>query len=122
MWIYANKKSALTCGRIDRMLGKGICIAQKGIVRLRNMGAISIIKHGRDMELKIVVPAFDVTNPAYEIPQTEKNPIIPFYEYNGERKIETCPMCKKKFIKIGNMKTCLNKDCRKQLELERNAK
>ena len=119
VWIYANKKSALTCGRIDRMLGKGICIAQKGIVRLRNMGAISIIKHGRDMELKIVVPAFNVTNPAYEIPQTEKNPIIPFYEYNGERKIETCPMCKKKFIKTRNMKTCLNSDCRKQLELER---
>lgn len=41
VWVYANKRSALTCSGIDRMLGDGVSIAKKGIKRLQGMGVIS---------------------------------------------------------------------------------
>lgn len=119
VWVYANKKSALTCNSLDKMIGDGVCIAKKGIRRLDNMGAISINMHGKDMEIIVDVPEFDSKELAYEIDKIQRNPIVSFYEHNKERVVAICPCCKNKFIKSRNMKTCQSSVCRKQLELNR---
>lgn len=119
VWVYANKRSALTCNRLDKMIGDGVCIANKGIKRLEKMNAISLVMHGKDMEITVNIKPFDSYEEAYTIDKIQKNPIIPFYEYNKERVIGECPYCKEKFIKIGNMKTCQKSVCCKQLETER---
>ena len=119
VWVYANKKSALTCNSLDKMIGDGVCIAKKGIRRLDNMGAISINMHGKDMEIIVDVPEFDSKELAYEIDKVQRNPIVSFYEHNEEKVVAICPCCKNKFIKSRNMKTCQSSVCRKQLELNR---
>ena len=119
VWVYANKRTALTCNGLDRMIGDGVCIAKKGIKRLENMGVISITVHGKDMEIIVNCPAFDETKSVYEIENKQKNPIIPFYEHNKERVIAECPYCHNKYIKVGNMKTCQSTTCREQLTMDR---
>nr|DAD66049.1 MAG TPA: RNA dependent RNA polymerase [Siphoviridae sp. ctDmQ3] len=119
VWVYANKKSVLTCNSLDKMIGDGVCIAKKGIRRLDNMGAISINMHGKDMEIIVDIPEFDSKEIAYEIDKMQRNLMVSFYEYNEERVVAICPCCKNKFIKSRNMKTCQSSVCRKQLELHR---
>lgn len=118
VWVYANKRSALTCSGIDRMIGDGVSIAKKGIKRLQSMGVISIIMHGKDMEIIVNAPKANESEIAYYIESKQKNPIISFYEHNEERMIAECPYCHKKYIKVGNMKTCQNTVCREQLKFE----
>lgn len=119
VWVYANKRTALTCNGLDKMIGDGVCVAKKGIKRLENMGAIFIIVHGKDMEIIVNCPDFDKTKSAYKIESKQRNPIIPFYEHNKERVITECPYCHNKYIKVGNMKTCQNVTCREQLTMDR---
>lgn len=119
VWVYANKRTALTCNGLDKMIGDGVCVAKKGIKRLENMGAIFIIVHGKDMEIIVNCPDFDKTKSAYKIESKQRNPIIPFYENNKERVITECPYCHNKYIKVGNMKTCQNATCREQLIMDR---
>lgn len=119
VWVYANKKSVLTCNSLDKMIGDGVCIAKKGIRRLDNMGAISINMYGKDMEIIVDIPEFDSKEIAYEIDKMQRNLMVSFYEYNEERVVAICPCCKNKFIKSRNMKTCQSSVCRKQLELHR---
>lgn len=119
VWVYANKRTALTCNGLDKMIGNGVCIAKKGIKRLENMGVISITVHGKDMEIIVNRPDFDETKSVYEIESKQRNPIIPFYEHNKERVITECPYCHNKYIKVGNMKTCQNVTCREQLTMDR---
>ncbi|HAI92930.1 MAG TPA: hypothetical protein DCM21_10460 [Butyrivibrio sp.] len=119
VWVYANKRTALTCNGLDKMIGDGVCVAKKGIKRLENMGAIFIIVHGKDMEIIVNCPDFDKTKNAYKIESKQRNPIIPFYENNKERVITECPYCHNKYIKVGNMKTCQNATCREQLIMDR---
>lgn len=119
VWIYANKRSALTCKGIDRMIGDGVCIAKKGINRLADMKVVSVKAHGKDMELTVNIPKDDKCEIAYEIESTQKNPIISFYEHNNDRPIAKCPYCNTKFIKVGNMKICKNPTCKTQLEYDR---
>lgn len=119
VWVYANKRTALTCNGLDKMIGDSVCVAKKGIKRLENMGAIFIIVHGKDMEIIVNCPDFDKTKSAYKIESKQRNPIIPFYEHNKERVITECPYCHNKYIKVGNMKTCQNVTCREQLIMDR---
>ena len=103
--IYVNKKNQLTCSTIDKWIGEGACVCRKGLKRLKSMGVISINSVGRkyyDVEVK--VPKFETQEKAFEVRQ--KNPLISFYKNNGERKIESCVICGKEFIKIGNAITC----------------
>lgn len=37
------------------------------------------------------------------------NPLLELWEYNGDRKVEKCKICEKKFVVIGNAKTCSDK-------------
>lgn len=119
VWIYANKRSALTCKGIDRMIGDGVCIAKKGINRLADMKVVSVKAYGKDMELTVNIPKDDKSEFAYEIESTQRNPIISFYEHNNDRPIAKCPYCNTKFIKVGNMKICKNPTCKTQLEYDR---
>lgn len=117
--VYTNAKSSLTCGRIDKWIGDGVSIAKKGIKRLETMNAVFVTQYEKYMEITVNVPEFDSVHEAYTIAQTEKNPIMPFYEYNKERAIATCQICGAKFIKSRNMKTCQSNICRKQLVVNR---
>ena len=119
VYVFANKRNALTCNCLDKLIGDGVCVAKKGIKRLEGMGAISVVMHGKDMEISVNLPENDNRESVYEIDGKLKNPIVSFYEHNGERVIAECPYCKNKFIKIGNMKTCQNKICQEQLKVER---
>lgn len=119
VWVYANKRTALTCNGLDKMIGDGVSIAKKGIKRLQNMGVLSIIMHGKDMEIVVNAPEVNEPKIAYGIEGTQKNPIVSFYEHNKERMIAECPYCHKKYIKVGNMKTCQNTVCREQLAMDR---
>ena len=42
------------------------------------------------------------------------NPLLDLWEYNSDRKIKQCEICKRKFVVSGNMKTCSDK-CSKVL-------
>lgn len=119
VWVYANKRTALTCNGLDKMIGDGVCIAKKGIKRLENMGAIFITVHGTDVEIVVNIPEVNESKVAYSIESKQKNPIISFYEHNKERMIAECPYCHNKYIKVGNMKTCQNTVCREQLKVNR---
>ena len=46
------------------------------------------------------------------------NPLIPLYEYTGERKVKKCQICGNKFVATGNSKTCGKILCRRKLEKE----
>lgn len=103
--IYINQKKQLTCNTLDKWLGDGVCICKKGLIRLQKMGAISLQTVARKYyEIKVSVPEFEKQDVAFSVNQ--KNPLVDFYKYNGERKIESCAICGKEFIKVRNAITC----------------
>lgn len=117
--IYINQKKQLTCNTVDKWLGDGICICKKGLIRLQKMGAISLQTFPRKYyEIEVCVPKVEKQEVAFSVMQ--RNPIPEFYEYNGERKVERCVICNKKFVKIKNMATCSNAICRSEYR-KRNA-
>ena len=103
--IYINQKKQLTCNTIDKWLGDGICICKKGLTRLQKMGVISLqtVAH-KYHEIEVCVPEFERQDSVFSVMQW--NPIPEFYEYNGERKVERCVICGRKFVKVKNMITC----------------
>ena len=103
--IYINQKKQLTCNTIDKWFGDGVCICRKGLIRLQKMGTISIQTAVRKYhEIEVCVPEVEKQDIAFSVIQW--NPIPEFYEYNGERKVERCVVCGKKFVKVKNMITC----------------
>ena len=103
--IYINQKNQLTCNTIDRWLGDGVCICKKGLIRLQKMGVISLQTVARKYhEIEVCVPKIEKQDIAFSVRQ--KNPLVDFYKYNGERKIGRCVICGKEFIKIRNAITC----------------
>ncbi|MDE5830755.1 MAG: hypothetical protein K2H53_03655, partial [Clostridia bacterium] len=117
--IHINQKNQLTCNMIDKWIGDGVCICRKGLVRLQKMGIVSIQTVARKYhEIEVFVPKDKKQDIAFSV--TQWNPIPEFYEYNGERKVERCVICNKKFVKIKNMATCSNAVCRSEYR-KRNA-
>lgn len=115
--IYMNKKKAITCHAIDKMLGDDVCICKNGLNRLEQMGAISVnIVKRKHYEILVKVPKFLDNSPVFYIEQ--RNPLVAFYKNNKERKIASCEICGRDFIKHKNAKTCLSVRCQKEL-LER---
>ncbi|MCM1237364.1 MAG: hypothetical protein NC489_45440 [Ruminococcus flavefaciens] len=103
--IYINQKKQLTCNTIDKWLGDGVCICKKGLVRLQEMGVISLQTVARKYhEIEVFVPKIEKQDAAFSVKQ--RNPLVDFYKYNGERKIESCVICGKEFIKVRNTITC----------------
>ena len=103
--IYINQKKQLTCNMIDKWLGDDVCICKKGLIRLQKMGVISLQTVARKYyEIEVCVPKIEKQDIAF--PVRQKNPLVDFYKYNGERKIGRCVICGKEFIKIRNAITC----------------
>lgn len=103
--IYINQKKQLTCNTLDKWLGDGVCICKKGLIRLQKMGVISLqTVAGKYYEIEVCVPEFEKQDVAFSANQ--KNSLVDFYKYNGERKIESCAVCGKEFIKVRNAITC----------------
>ena len=103
--IYINQKKQLTCNTIDKWLGDGVCICKKGLIRLQKMGVISLQTVARKYhEIEVCVPEVEKQNIVFSV--KERNPLIDFYKYNGERKIGSCVICGKEFIKVRNAITC----------------
>lgn len=108
--IYMNQKKQITCNTLDKWLGDGVCICKKGLIRLQKMGAISLQTIARKYyEIEVHVQEVEDQNIAFSVMQ--RNPIPEFYEYNEERKVESCVICGKKFVKVKNMVTCSNAIC-----------
>ena len=119
--IYMNQKKQITCNTIDKWLGDGVCICKRGLIRLQKIGAISIQTVARKYhEIEVCVPEFAKQDIAFSVMQ--RNPIPEFYEYNGERKVERCVICGKKFVKVKNMVACSNAICRNEYRKRNNSK
>lgn len=112
--IYMNKKKAITCNTIDKLLGDGVCICKNGLKRLEKIGAISVnVVNRKYYEVTVNVPKISGDTVAFEVEQ--KNPLVAFYKNNGERKIASCEICGKDFIKSRNTKVCPSISCRNEL-------
>lgn len=103
--IYMNQKKQITCNTVDKWLGDGVYICRRGLARLEKRKYISLATVSRNYyEIEVNVPKYDVLNLAYEVIQ--RNPLIDFYKYNGERKVRQCVICGREFIKAGSAITC----------------
>ena len=58
------------------------------------------------------LPETDVSDIVFDA--ESNNPLLDLWEYNGERKVAKCEICNKKFVVVGNTKTCSDK-CSKVL-------
>ena len=118
--LYINQKKQLSCNTIDKWLGDGICICKKGLIRLQKMGVISLRTVTRKYhEIEVYVPAVENQDIAFFVRQ--RNPLVDFYKYNGERKIGRCVICGRDFIKARNAVTCGNV-CNKEKYKRNNGK
>ena len=114
-----NKKKAITCHTIDKMLKDGACVCKNGLKRLEKMRAISVdTVKGNYYEVTINSPETSDDKIAFEV--TQRNPLVAFYKNNGERKVVPCEICGKDFIKYGNTKVCPSVSCKKELAERRN--
>lgn len=119
--IYINKKKAVTCHSIDRMLGNNVCICKNGLGRLKEIGVITMNTVVRKYyEISVNMPKVSDETIVFSVKQ--KNPLIAFYKNNSERKIAVCEICGKDFIKSGNTLTCSSVDCKRELTERRRRK
>ena len=119
--IYVNKKQAVTCHSIDKMLGDNVCICRNGLQRLKELGVINIDTVVRKYHtISVNVPKIADETIAFNVQQ--KNPMVAFYKNNGERKIAVCEICGKDFIKRGNSLTCNSAACKVELTERRRRK
>ena len=111
--IYKGSKGKITPATIDRWLG-GLKITAKALDRLEKYEYI------KRESLKAYDKIYLLNVPEEKEQQeiafyTESyNPLLDLWEYNSDRKIKQCEICKRKFVVSGNMKTCSDK-CSKVL-------
>lgn len=96
-----NGKS-VTRATIDKWLGKSV--AKKSLERLVDGSVLEKIVECDDY-LKIYL-SLPETSGDILFSVKEKNPMIDYYAYTEEAKIGTCQICGKRFIVVGNTKTC----------------
>ena len=116
----SNKKKGLTCNKIDKWLGDGVCICKNGLFRLDEMGVISLMTERRNLKVNVAIPKFDDDNVVFEC-GTSRSPLIAFYKNNEERKVVECAICHKDFIKTKNRTTC-SPECSREQEKRRKRK
>ena len=106
--IFINRKKHLTCNTIDKWFGKDICVCRNGLIRLQEIGVISVeVTKRKYYDVMVCVPEIKENEVAFSVAQW--NPVPEFYEYNGERKVKKCIICGKKFIKERKSVTCSDK-------------
>lgn len=113
--IFLNSKTkGITPATINTWIGSDVC--KKGLVRLQNKELLKLeIITGKYYEVRLNVPEDNSSNEVFKI--NKGNPLIPFFEHTGERKIKKCEICSNEYIAEGNAKTC-SKSCSKILESE----
>lgn len=116
----SNKKNGLTCNKIDKWLGDGVCICKNGLSRLDEIGVISLTIVKKKITVKVNVPKFDNDTVAFEC-EVNRSPLIAFYKNNEERKVVKCAICDRDFIKIKNKTTC-SPNCSSEQEKRRKRK
>lgn len=111
--IYKGSKGKITPATIDRWLG-GLKITAKALDRLEKYEYIK--RESLKAYDKICLLNVPEEKEQQEIAfYTESyNPLLDLWEYNSDRKIKQCEICKRKFVVSGNMKTCSDK-CSKVL-------
>lgn len=116
--IKSNVKKGITANLIDSWIGSDIC--KKGIIRLEKKQLITtenvVNRYGKYKIVHINIPEYEEQNVIITI--ESGNPLIPLYEYTGERKVGTCKICGAKYVVYGNAKTCGKLLCRRKLEKE----
>lgn len=106
--IYKGSKGKITPATIDRWLG-GLKITAKALDRLEKYEYI------KRESLKAYDKIYLLNVPEEKEQQeiafyTESyNSLLDLWEYNSDRKIKQCEICKRKFVVSGNMKTCSDK-------------
>lgn len=118
--IISNKKNGMTCNKIDKWLGDGVCVCKNGLFRLQDLKLITIEVKGRNLKIEVNTPKFKDTELAFMC-TVNRNPLIPFYKNNEERKVVECAICKKEFIKIKNRTTC-SPECSNEQDKRRKRK
>lgn len=110
----------MTCNKIDKWLGDGVCVCKNGLFRLQDLKLITIEVKGRNLKIEVNTPKFKDTELAFMC-TVNRNPLIPFYKNNEERKVVECAICKKEFIKIKNRTTC-SPECSNEQDKRRKRK
>ena len=106
--IYKGSKEKITPATIDGWLG-GLKITAKALDRLEKYEYIK----------RESLKAYDKVY-LFNVPEEKEqqeivfsaesyNPLLDLWEYNSDRKIKQCEICKRKFVVSGNMKTCSDK-------------
>ena len=109
----AKKKDKITCATIDNMIDSNC--TQRGLKELQKKGYIDIeiLKTYDKIFLKDIP---NIQNDKELFSAESGNPLYDLWEYNGDRKVKECKICKSKFLATGNTKTCSKKSCSLLLE------
>lgn len=112
--IYKGLKGKITPATMDRWLG-GLKITAKALDRLEKYEYIKreSLKAYDKIYLRNVPEEKGQEKIVFHA--ESYNPLVDLWEYNSDRKIKQCEICKRKFVVSGNMKTCSDK-CSKILE------
>lgn len=106
-----RQKSKITAATIDNWIDSKC--TQKGLDRLEKNKYIRR-EHMQNYDKVYLreLPETDVSDIVFDA--ESNNPLLDLWEYNGERKVAKCEICNKKFVVVGNTKTCSDK-CSKVL-------
>lgn len=114
--IKSNVKKGITASLIDDWIGSDIC--KKGISRLEKKHLITtesvVNRYGKYNIVHVNIPEWEEQNAVIFV--EVGNPLIPLYEYTGERKVGKCKICGTKYVVYGNSKTCGKLLCKRKLE------
>lgn len=106
-----RQKSKITATTIDNWIDSKC--TQKGLDRLeKNKYIRREHMQNYDKVYLTAIPETDVSDIVFDA--ESNNPLLDSWEYNGERKVTKCEICNKKFVVVGNTKTCSEK-CSKVL-------
>ena len=106
-----RQTSKITAATIDNWIDSKC--TQKGLDRLEKNKYIRR-EHMQNYDKVYLreLPETDVSDIVFDA--ESNNPLLDLWEYNGERKVAKCEICNKKFVVVGNTKTCSDK-CSKVL-------
>lgn len=108
-----KNKNKCTCAVIDKWIGSQC--TKKGLEQLQKKDYINIeeLKNYYKISLNGIPQS---SNSKDDIKVVSVNPLLDLWEYNGDKKIGECKICKAKFVVTGNTKTCLNPGCSRKLK------
>lgn len=109
----SKQKNKITPATIDRWVDTKI--TSKALDRLEKNGYIkqeTLQKY--DKIYLCGIPAKTAEDKEIFVSESV-NPLLDLWKFNNDRKVKTCEICGKKFLVVGNMKTC-SQTCSRKLE------